>query len=452
MATLALVNLGLVAFDLSYIPWRDWYLFHLPKLTQWYGEQFKGIEPHRDTEAYLQTVDRLKRQVTQTGFNSPEAEALLADLRTQSIKMIDENPFALVDKSGTLERIKDRMRQHIGQESSKQAFTLFWSQEHLNQADWQPEVKFFDAKIRPLIETNYFRHISTTGGFVNQFWQIDIWFVGVFAAELLVRTVYLSRRYRGVSWLDVILWRWYDLLLLIPFWRWLRVIPVTTRLNQAKLVNLEPLRARINHVLVANFAVELTEIVVLRILDQTQNLIRTGNVSRWLLKPGSHRYIELSGVDEIDVITKRVLSIFVQQVLPQLQPELKVLIQHSLDRVLQQSPLYSSLEHLPGFETLHTQLTERLTVEIVGVAQQAIATSIHDDTGQQLVRQLIEKLVTSFRTEIQKERTLEELEALLTVLLEEIKINYVQQLGAEDIEKLREQTHQLYRMTQARTK
>ncbi|MFS0513535.1 hypothetical protein ACEYW6_02270 [Nostoc sp. UIC 10607] len=60
--------------------------------------------------------------------------------------------------------------------------------------------------------------------------------------ELLARTFYISRRDRSLSWLEAILRRWYDIFLLLTFWRWLRIIPVTIRIYQADLLNIEPLR------------------------------------------------------------------------------------------------------------------------------------------------------------------------------------------------------------------
>ena len=49
MAIAATVNLGLVLFDLSYVPWRDFYLRNFPGLIRVY-DPIKGIEPHRETE------------------------------------------------------------------------------------------------------------------------------------------------------------------------------------------------------------------------------------------------------------------------------------------------------------------------------------------------------------------------------------------------------------------
>jgi hypothetical protein len=118
MAIIATINLGLVLFNLSYVPWRDFYLRHLPQITRIY-DPIKGIEPHRETENYLNTVYKLQEAVNQTGLNSQEAKTQLEELSRLSTEMIDNNPFAAAGKSGTLEKIKNRMRDRLKQESAK---------------------------------------------------------------------------------------------------------------------------------------------------------------------------------------------------------------------------------------------------------------------------------------------------------------------------------------------
>ena len=236
MAIIATVNLVLVLFDLSYVPWRDFYFRRVPAITRLY-DPIKGIEPHRDTKKYLEAVAGLEKQVTQTGLVSPQVKAKLADIRFLSQEMIETNPFASAGKSGTLEKIKNRMREHVRQKSAKAAFNTFWSQEYLSKNDWNQEIDFFNQKIRPGIAINYYRKIDENGGLLNNFWIIDLPFVILFATELLGRTFLIKRRYSHLSWLEAVLWRWYDLLLLIPIWQWLRIIPVTVRLDQAKLID-----------------------------------------------------------------------------------------------------------------------------------------------------------------------------------------------------------------------
>jgi hypothetical protein len=70
---------------------------------------------------------------------------------------------------------------------------------------------------------------------IDHFWRTDLLlFQSVFALDILLRMVRLRRRFPGLSWRDALLRRWIDLPLLLPFWRWLRLVPVVERLSQAR--------------------------------------------------------------------------------------------------------------------------------------------------------------------------------------------------------------------------
>ncbi|NER78104.1 MAG: hypothetical protein F6K42_00715 [Leptolyngbya sp. SIO1D8] len=452
-ALVALCNLILVLFDLSYIRFRDFYLRYLPEFTERYGEAFKGIEPERSTENYLESLENLEEQVAQTGLQSIQAETLLDTLQEQSIAMIDENPFAIANKSGTLERIKNMMRDRIGVDSAKAAFTTFWSPDYLTEAGWSQEIAYFNTEIKPLMETNYFRNIGEDGGPRDDFWKIDIWFLLFFGLEMSARTFYISRRYKNYTWIDAVLLRWYDLFLILPFWRWLRVIPVMVRLNQSQLVNLIPLRNRINRILITNFAVELTEVVVLRIFDQMQNLIREGDIARRLLESGpGQRYIDLNGVDEIQAISSRLFSLVLYQVLPQIKPEIDALLHHNVSRAFDQAPGYQGFRQLPGIGSLPDQIAQQVVGLISQNLYKAMTGVLEDQEGADLTQQLMDKFGDTVRSEIRQEQTLEELQAWTVALLEEIKINYVKQISVEDVENLMERNYQIYNITQERQK
>jgi hypothetical protein len=446
MALVALTNFGLVLFDWSYIPWRDFYFKRVPQLTEWYGAQFKGIEPHQTTTSYLATVEALETQVSTTGIQSPEVNQQLQTLRTLSVEIIDENPFEAVGKSGTLERIKNRMRDRVGVESSKLAFQTFWSQDYLTQADWNQSIDFFRQDIQPLLARNYYRNIGESGEFIDRFWQIDIWFIGLFTAEFLSRTLYLSRRYRHTNWLDAMIWRLYDLPLLLPFWRWLRIIPVLIRLDQAKLVNFKPINNRLIRSFISSIAVELTEMVVLQVIDQVQESIRQGEVSRWLLQP--ERYIDLNGVNEAELISKHLIDVLVYHVLPQIKPEVEALLCHSVTQVLNSSPVYAGLQRLPGMNAVSQQVTQQIVADLSNNAYNAICASLEDETGAVLMRQLIARLGNVFSAELKQNRAVDEIQALTVALLDEIKVNYVRRLEAEDDETQEIQAKRIYEMTQ----
>ncbi|PLZ94985.1 hypothetical protein CEN50_23830 [Fischerella thermalis CCMEE 5268] len=443
MAIIATINLCLVLFNLSYIYWRDRYLQYVPRIVIAY-DSVKGIEPHRETEKYLNTIDELNNQVSKTGLQSPEAESQLAELRRLSVEMIVNNPFASANKSGTLEKIKNQMRVHMNQESAKKAFAIFWTREYLVQKGWTNEFMFFNRQIRPLVATNYYRRIGENGEYIDYFWLIDLPFVCIFAVELLIRSYDIKRRYPSFSWLNAILWRWYDLFLLLPFWRWLRTITVIIRLDKAQILNLQPIRQQIHLGIVSNFAEEITEIVVVRVINQVQGSIRRGELVSWFLQKENLRpYIDINNVNEVEAIAAILVQTTVYQVLPKIQPEIVAILQHNLEGALNNSPIYRNLQNLPGVTKIQKQLSEQLATQITTNLYNALVTTVEDPVSAKLSSQLVQRFSEALGEQIQQKHVLLELQSLLVDFLEEVKLNYVRRLSQEDFNKILEQTRQL---------
>lgn len=475
MAILASTNLLLVLFDLSYIPLRNFWLqgrinipllnqtiqVPRPPIAQWY-DPIKGIEPYRDTQQYLEQVDELEKVLGIRPQSSPQPDILsrlrsqpvaeiLDDLRGRSIDIIETNPFQVANKTGTLEKIKNRMREHVPNEedSAKEAFRQFWSQNYLELNGVKGELSFFDDQIRPLIATNYFRPIGENGEFVDNFWRLDIWFVALFGLEFLARTWLISRRRTGVSWLDAMLWRWYDIFLLLPFWRWLRIIPVIIRLDQAELIDLSAIQKQARQGFVAEIAEDMTEVVVIQVINQLQSSIREGDLAKWFSQREVRPYIDLNDVDEVATLTKIAMQLTVYQVLPKIRPDVEALLQHHLQKALNQSSAYHSLSQLPGLGELQKQLTERLVREVTQAVYDGLNAALEEDpVGEELFQRLIAHLSEAFGSEIQTKQTIQEIQSLLTALLEEVKINYVERLSEEDLEAVLDQTRAIRQIAQ----
>ncbi len=444
IAIIALLNLFLVFFDLSYVPWHDLYLQHLPSLTQLYNP-VKGIKPHRETQSYLHQVSQLEAEVSRTGLQSAETESELARLRLLSDDMITDNPFAGANKSGTLEKIKNLIRDsalrfiplgyRMGKESAHQAFELFWSASYLTQAGWQPEIKFFQTQIQPLIETNYYRRLGINGKSFNVFWLIDLPFVTLFGLDFLGRTYYISRQQLGLTWQQAMVRRGYDIILLLPFWRWLRIIPVLVRLNQANLLDIELVRKQINRDFVANIAEEVTEIVAIRFISQAQGAIQRGEIINWFLRPETrHRYIDVNSTNEVKAIATRILSLIVYQVVPKIQPDLETLLHYIIKSILNQSPVYQQLQKMPGVNELPTQLIQKLATDVSQTAYATLITLLEDPEVAAMSDHLFQNFGEVLEGEIQKKQNIQEIRSLLVALLEEIKINYVKGMADTAVE------------------
>ena len=437
IALVALANLGLVVFDATYIRFRDQYLWHLPWITQRY-DIIKGIEPHRDTQKYLDTVDRLQQQLTQAGPQDAQAQSIMAVLRDQSVEMIDTDPFQKANKSGTLEAIKNQMRAKKPNEenSAKQAFRAFWSADNLRTTSWKQELAFFDEEIRPLMATNYFRPITESNELFDQFWRIDLLFMGLFGADFLLRTLLLSLRRPGLNWLDAMLWRWYDIFLLLPFWRLLRVMPVTLRLHQSGLINLHRIQAQLNQFLAENLVNDVTEMAMVRTVSLTQTALRRGGLRQWLMSPPEA--VEINEVNEVEAIADQLILLTIQRVLPKIQPDLEALLGHTIAAALNQVPLYQQFRQVPGVGQLPAEVSRQVVQQLTQVTysslNQIVTQALEDEQGRALSGQLTEHFMDALRTELRDKDTLEELQTQLVNFLEETKLTLLRQLDTNNVE------------------
>ncbi len=425
IALVALANFGLVLFDVSYIRFRDLYFRYLPQLTQRY-DWVKGIEPYRDTDQYLTIVDRLQKLIAQEGLASPQVSQTLLDLKDRSTSMIQEDPFRVANKSGNLEKLKNRMRQHMDLKSSREAFGAFWSLKHLNAQNWQTELAYFNKDFRPLMAANYYRPIDESGDFVDRFWLIDIGFVGLFAADLLVRVLWIRQCHR-TSWRDAVLWRWYDLLLLAPAWRIVRIIPVAIRLHQARFINLQNIQDQVNRNLAENIAGEVTELVLIQSFSVVQGSIRQGALRQWLKASStvSPTMVDTNGVDELQVISRRLVEV-VQAVLPKTQPDIEVLVRHGVQQAIAQMPLYKTIQAFPGFNELADQMSKQITHQALQMLSGTLNNAVTDEVTPKLVQQLGQHFLANLQAELNQKQTLGEVETLLADWLEELKLTVLQ--------------------------
>jgi hypothetical protein len=168
------------------------------------------------------------------------------------------------------------------------------SVEWLERHPWQQERRFWQHQVLPLIETCYWRSIDENGHPSDHFWWYDlVLFQGLFVLDIGLRVMRLRRRFPGLSWRDALLRRWIDVPLLLPIWRWSRLLPVVERLSGAGLINIEPLRAVISRAVVSLLALELFEVLALQLVDGTQLLIRSPQRPRWIRNLRSHQRTSL---------------------------------------------------------------------------------------------------------------------------------------------------------------
>ncbi len=469
LALILLANYGLVLFDLTYIPLRDFWLqgtvqlsvkigpFNrvFPKrplrifpfnITPYY-DWVKGIEPYRSTTAYLELVDKLDQKLDEQALKStadPQQtkaiEAILAQLREESAQMIVENPFQIANKTGTLERIKNRMRLHVFgtvDASATESFKTFWSKDYLLENGLTNQLLFFDQNIQPLIATNYFRDIGENGRPIDNFGLIDFPFFLIFLVDFLGRTRLISLRHRGVTWFDAMLWRWYDFFLFLPFFRWLRIIPLTVRLDKAKLIDLKKIKGQATQGFVAIIAEEMTEVIVVRLVDQMQELVREGALGKILDRAKTTQYIDINNRNELVEIIRIVSQVLLQKVLPEVEPEVQNFLIYNVESSLGQIQGYQQWQNFPGVKNLQTEVMGNMITLIYHQSLLTLQGLLEQDKEfDQLLENLVGRFMTELNNELNQQHHLEDIEELMIDFLEEFKINYLQKLSEADIERI----------------
>ena len=467
VATWAAVNLAWVAFDLTYVPLRTFWLQRnlypipsvplavplrfLPDVTPWM-DPVKGIEPHRETAAWLRLFNQLDGAMAThrpgTPLN-PEQKRLMALQGDLTVQMIDTNPFAASNASGTLEKIKSRLRREADRDSARQSALWLLSPAGLEAQPWPEQQRFWRQRVLPLVETNYWRSIDENGRPTDHFWRYDLLlFQSVFALDILVRVIRLRRRLPGLSWGEALLRRWIDLPLLLPFWRWLRVVPVLERLQTSRLINIEPLRAVVSRAVVALLAVELFEVLALQLIDGCQGLIRSRRWPNRIRALRSHQSVISNDERELVELVRIWAPLLLVQVAPRLAPELQGVLGHALQQSLQSAMVPPPLR---GLQPL-LEVERGFSRQMAGGMVESLL-DLSRSTGERLGRrddqqlELLERCIDRFWEELaaalESGPALERSQQLLCALLEEFKANYLSQISRAGIEGLIDELDQL---------
>ena len=468
VAVWASVNLLWVAFDITYVPLRTFWLQRnlypipsvplvvpltvIPDVTP-LVDPIKGIEPHRETQAYLEQFRQLDAALLTlpTGQAPQPRQVFLLNRQAQlTAQLIDSNPFLASEASGTLEKIKNRLRQRADRDSARQASSLLLSPERIRTRGWSQERRFWNDQVLPLVATNYWRSIDENGRPTDHFWRIDLLlFQSVFVLDILLRLIRLRRRLPGLSWGDALLRRWSDLPLLLPFWRWLRLVPVLERLQTSGLVNFEPLRAVVSRGVVALLAVELFEVLSLQILDGTQGLIRSRRWPQRLRALRSHQSVASSSDERALVELVRIWApLLLSRVAPKLAPELQGLLGYSLRQSLERTVVPAPLRQLQPLLQVETGISRQLASGMVdSLLELSRSTgnqlSRRDDVQLDLLQRFIDRFWEELAAALESGSALERSQELLCTLIDGAKGTYLSQINRAGIEALIQELDQL---------
>jgi len=350
MILVALVNLGLIVFDMTYLWLRPDYFLHARSVTEVY-DPVKGIEPHPVTQDYLDLVDRLAQTAS-----AARTEPVRAKLETLAHEMVRDDPFLASDQTTKLIRAmhrtreladEERVRAELGPEASdEEVFIHFWS---LHPAGLQERYRSFNQQVRPYLAMCYKRQRALSGAYVDHFLWLDLPFLLFFLVEFGVRWALAVRRQHHPRWFVFPLYNWYEVLGLIPLvqfriFRLFRIVSIYLRLRRSELTRIgdDFISRRIRRYSDI-ITEEVSDRVAVHILSEIQDEVRSGaslDIIQSALAANQH---EIKAVVLESV--RRTLSD------PVVMDNLAGLVQKGLEEA---STQYESLKMVPGFikETL----------------------------------------------------------------------------------------------------
>ena len=451
VAIIATLNLAWVLVDLSYIPLRNFWLqrnlYPVPSLPlvvplPWLPDitpvldPLKGIRPHRETQAYLDGFKRLD-QALQTDSSLESTITLLKQQQKLTENLISSQRLLSSSSASALDQLKNRLRARTGLNSAQQSADLLLSEGHINQSGWTRERQFWNQQILPLVEINYWRSIDENGRPTDLSWRVDAPFQLLFLLDIVLRCLRLKSRYPAIRWRDAVLRRWIDLPLLLPFARWMRLVPVTERLSRTGLIQLEPLRAVISRGVVALLAVELFEVITIRVVDTFQQLIRSPQLPERVRSLCSHQTSNANEDRELLELLRLWLPLLLTKVGPALRPQLVALIGHLLQQSLSRSVMPEPLRRVAALQSAEAEFSRQLATGVVDSVLD-VSRGAGNRIGQRdqvletLGTDALDRLWEELAVILEQGPVLERSQDLLTSFLEELKRSGFRQFSDQD--------------------
>jgi len=289
MVWMALINLSLIVFDLTYLWLRPYYFHYVPVLTQLY-DPVLGIEIHPLTEELKEAASDAERLLG-LDPSAPGLQSRLNELTVLTQRVFSEHVF---DRAGQ-HRSMIILARIIADEAGIPTTDLFQSQimEDAVRNFWiaEPELLrhrfvIFNSSILPLLSENYYREFDRAGRLTDHFWILDLPFLILFWIEFVGRWFLALRRKTYTQWFFFPIFNWYDVLGLIPMrvfrpFRLLRAVSMYMRLRHSELSTVGKDFASRGVAYISNIITEeVSDRVAIRILDEYAEEIADGTHMR----------------------------------------------------------------------------------------------------------------------------------------------------------------------------
>jgi hypothetical protein len=241
------------------------------------------------------------------------------------------------------------------------------------------------------LEDNYFRELDERGRPIDHFWLIDLPFLSLFLLEFGVRWTLAIHRRTYARWFFFPIFNWYDVLGCIPYtqfriFRLLRVVSIYMRLRRSELsaVGKDFLSRGVAYV--SNIiAEEISDVVSLRILHETQAEIRDDTHSRIFDRTVARRREEI-----VDIAVSQVREIVANE---QTQQRIRALLRLNLEQAVEDSDAWRAVP-LPS--AVLKPMVRGVGLLVLESTVRSVTTTLQSEEGQRATRDLAGSVLDQF--------------------------------------------------------
>ena len=305
MVWVAVINLWMILFDLSYLWLRPQYVTYLPVVSNIY-DPVKGIEPHPLTDALRNEIEITSTLIEESPY-SPIIEEHRDNIVELTYRVISENAFARSGQAHTLGYMSEALARNIGvtggalrnPDTLRDACEEFWPTDPDRLAESAATI---DPRVIRGFELNYYRTFNVNGKLTDHFWILDLPFLILFWIEFNIRWFLAVKRKTYSKWFFFPIFNWYDVLGLIPVsffrpFRLLRAVSMYMRLRRSELSNVGKDVFTRTVLYFSNIITEeVSDRVAMRILTEYHEEVSQGTQARIIQSVVEPRKPEIEGV------------------------------------------------------------------------------------------------------------------------------------------------------------
>ncbi len=386
MVWVALINLWMILFDLSYLWLRPHYVTYLPVVASTY-DPVKGIEPHPLTEALMNEI-----HVTAALIDEAPPRWVINEHRDNlvelSYRVVHENAFARSGQARILGIISEALARNVGVTGGtlhdpivlREACDAYWPHD---PDDLAKTISSIDPRVTRGFEINYYRTFNIDGHLTDHFWILDLPFLILFWIEFMARWILAIKRKSYSRWFFFPIFHWYDVLGLIPVavfrpFRLLRAVSMYMRLKRSELSNVGKDWFTRTVLYFSNIITEeVSDRVALRILSEFHQEIEDGThtaITRSVIEP---RRTEIEGV----LVTQ------LRQTLtdPRTIERLRLLVQLNLENAVEES---EALRAVPIPNIVLKPAVRTIGEVILDATLETVAGTFDSAEGEEAVREV----------------------------------------------------------------